>query len=163
MMKRFFDLVNHLNIASDLINQMEERFELAQLNLNAGKKAKASMAYKLALQYFIMGIKHLSPATEGEKNKETAYLTVEKERAWQTHYALSMALYLETAEVAYLTNDFEQAETLIKLVLQQAKTMFDRVKIYEIRSQAYVFQDETSKALNVCSGCTKFVKYIVPS
>ncbi|NER51188.1 MAG: serine/threonine-protein kinase PknK, partial [Symploca sp. SIO1A3] len=62
--QKIFDIVNQLNLGSPLINsssrlaveQAVETDELAQLNLLAGKKAKASAAYKPALQYFQIGI-----------------------------------------------------------------------------------------------------------
>jgi predicted ATPase len=50
-----FDIVNHLNRGVALITSREERESLAELNLIAGKRAKASTAYVSALNYFIAG------------------------------------------------------------------------------------------------------------
>src|SRR5262249_12207540 len=50
-----FDLVNQLNRGVALIASREERDNLAELNLIAGKRAKASTAYVSALRYFIAG------------------------------------------------------------------------------------------------------------
>ena len=46
-----FDIVNQLNRGAALITSREEREQLAELNLIAGKRAKASTAYASALNY----------------------------------------------------------------------------------------------------------------
>ena len=50
-----FDIVGHLNRGAALITQREERDQLAELNLIAGKRAKGSTAYASALTYLIAG------------------------------------------------------------------------------------------------------------
>ena len=50
-----FEIVNQLNRAISLIASREEREQLAELNLIAGKRAKASTAYTSALRYLIAG------------------------------------------------------------------------------------------------------------
>jgi len=124
-----FAIVDQLNVGKRLINQQLERDELAQLNLIAGKKAKASAAYQLAFGYLKLGLELLG------------------ENSWQTQYDLSLALYEEGAEAAYLSGDFEQMERWIEVVLQQAKTVLDKVKVYEVKIQAYQAQNQLENAL----------------
>src|SRR5262249_31168986 len=50
-----FEIVNHLNRGAPLIASRDERERLAELNLTAGKRAKASTAYSSALRYFSEG------------------------------------------------------------------------------------------------------------
>ena len=50
-----FEIVNQLNRGATLITVREEREQLAELNLIAGKRAKASTAYASALTYLIAG------------------------------------------------------------------------------------------------------------
>src|SRR5262249_14532617 len=50
-----FDIVNQLNRGVTMITSQEERENLAELNLIAGKRAKASTAYASALKYLIAG------------------------------------------------------------------------------------------------------------
>ena len=50
-----FDIVNQLNRGAALIDQQEERDQLAELNLIAGKRAKTSTAYASALTYLNAG------------------------------------------------------------------------------------------------------------
>src|ERR1700745_3229791 len=50
-----FEIVNHLNRGAALITARDEREQLAELNLIAGKRAKASTAYASALNYLVAG------------------------------------------------------------------------------------------------------------
>ena len=50
-----FEIVNQLNRGAALITQRDEREQLAELNLIAGKRAKASTAYASALTYLDAG------------------------------------------------------------------------------------------------------------
>ena len=50
-----FDIVNQLDRGAWLITSREERDQIAELNLIAGKRAKVSAAYALALKYFVAG------------------------------------------------------------------------------------------------------------
>ena len=51
LQQKIFDIVNHLNFGFEFSAVQSERDELAQLNLIAGKKAKASAAYEPAWNY----------------------------------------------------------------------------------------------------------------
>ncbi len=125
---KIFYIINQLNQGQTLINQHREREELARLNLQAGKKAKTSVAYQAALNYLQIGLGLL-----GEDN-------------WQ-QYDLALALHLETVEVACLSGNYERMEQLSKIVLKQAKTLLDKVKIYEINILAYFAQQKISESL----------------
>ncbi len=50
-----FDIVSQLNRGAELITERDEREQLAELNLIAGKRAKTSTAYASALTYLIAG------------------------------------------------------------------------------------------------------------
>ena len=120
--EKIFDLVNQLNIAVDLIDSQTEQEELVQLNLVAGRKAKASTAYAAALGYLSVGMKLLTADS------------------WQTNYDRTLALYELATESAYLGGNFEQMEVWSALVLNEAKTLLDKVKVYEVKIQAYMAQ-----------------------
>jgi PAS domain S-box-containing protein len=131
--QKIFDIVNHLNIAKELLSQREGREELIRLNLQAGKKAKASAALQSAYHYFQFGLGLLT------------------ENSWQEQYQLTLELYLETAETAYLNGHVEETEELAVTIVEQAKTTLDLVKIYEIRIRAYSSKSQLLKAIEV--GC----------
>src|SRR5262249_8013191 len=91
-----FDIVNQLNRAAALITSREEREQLAALNLIAGKRAKASAAYAVALTYLIVGGELLA------------------DDRWQRCRELTFELELNRAECEFLTGDFRAAETRLE-------------------------------------------------
>ena len=142
--KKIFDIVNQLNLGVKLINHQPERDELAQLNLMAGKKALASVAYEPAFKYLTFGIELLNPPQSSFGKSSGGS---EQRSSWHRQYDLTLALYVEAAAAAYLSTDFKQMETLAEMVLQQAKTLLDKVKVYEVKIQAYVAQNKLLEAI----------------
>jgi PAS domain S-box-containing protein len=128
--ERLFEIVDHLNHGIELVTAQLERDEIAQLNLIAGKKAKTAIAYSMAKNYLATARVWLA------------------ESSWQTNYDLTLDLYLETIEVAYLCGEFEQVEHWIALVLQETKTVLDTVKAYEVKIQTDIAQNQPLKAIN---------------
>jgi predicted ATPase/signal transduction histidine kinase len=128
--ERIFDIVNHLNVGVELITQEAQREQLARLNLVAGKKAKAATAYTAAVECFKVGRELLT------------------ENCWQNQYELTLALSTKAAEAAYLCGDFDQMKELASVVENCAKTLLDKVKVYEVQMQAYMAQNNLQEALN---------------
>src|SRR5262249_44045412 len=67
-----FEIVNQLNRGALLITSQDEREQLAELNLTAGMRAKASSAYASALTYFTAAAA-LLPADAWERRQELAF------------------------------------------------------------------------------------------
>jgi predicted ATPase len=128
--KRLFEIVDQLNHGIEPVADQAERNEIARLNLLAAQKAKAAIAYGTAKNYLATG---------------RAWLI---EPSWQTNYDLSLKLYLETTEVAYLCGNFEQVEYWAPIVLQKAKTVLDTVKVYEVKIQTYIAQVQPLEAIH---------------
>lgn len=126
-----FDIVNQLNQGISPSNSPEDRENIAQLNLSAGQKAKRSSAYQTALKYLNQGIQLLG----GDR--------------WQTHYNLTLALYQEATEAAYLCGDFQQMTALAHPVIQSSKTLLDTVKIYDFKIQARMAQSQQLEAIEI--------------
>ncbi len=127
--ERLFEIVDHLNQGSSLATTPEANMPLVRLNLQAGQRAKLATAYQMAAKYLRSSQLWLTP------------------KHWQTAYELTLSVHLELVEVMYLCGDFDQMEAVAELVLQQASTHLDKVKIYEIRVQAYIGQALLFKAL----------------
>ncbi len=87
-----FEIVNQFNEGSELITEQVAKDKLAKLNLQAGKKAKASIAYQPALKY-LENCLRLLPET-----------------SWQQDYQLTLEIYLIILELLYLNNEFERLE-----------------------------------------------------
>ncbi|MEG4319180.1 MULTISPECIES: AAA family ATPase [unclassified Microcoleus] len=113
--EKLFDIVGHLNLEQSLINQQQEREALAKLNLKAGRKARSSTAYVAATIYIQTGIELLT------------------DNSWKSQYELTLNLYVSATEAAYLNGDIDRMEQMAQVVLQNAQTILDKVKIYEIQ------------------------------
>ncbi|MEH2176683.1 trifunctional serine/threonine-protein kinase/ATP-binding protein/sensor histidine kinase [Nostoc sp.] len=124
-----FKLVNQLNLGVELVTQPEEREELAKLNLTASHKAKISTAYEAAIEYTNFGIRLLT------------------KDCWQYQYELALALYSTSAELAHLNGDFEQMEQSVQVILENGKTLSDRVKAYEVKILSQVAQNRMWEAI----------------
>ncbi|MGC1525124.1 MAG: AAA family ATPase [Phormidesmis sp.] len=125
-----FEIVNHLNSASELITDLTEREELAGLNLKAGEKAKSSTAYESASKYLNTGIGFLA------------------EDSWQTQYDLTLTLYTTSAENALLCGDYEMMEALAETVLNHANNILDTIKIHKVKIQASTAQNQQQACLD---------------
>ncbi len=142
--ENLFDIVNQLNRGQDLINYSIEKYQLAQLNLQAGKKAKSSAAYQSAFNYLQSGL--------GLLQKDS----------WQTQYNLTLELHVEAAEAAYLSTNFAAMERLTEIVLQQAQTLLDKVKVYEVRIQAYWAENKHLDAVKTALQVLKLLNINFP-
>lgn len=127
--EKIFQLVSQLNMGRKLINQQNQREQLAELNLLAGKKAMASTAYNAAIQYLMLGIEMLGSDS------------------WQTQYQLTLELYEVAATAEYLNTNFQQAINFTDLILAQTTQILDRIKAYELKVQVYIAQDHQVKAI----------------
>ncbi|MGB0560767.1 MAG: trifunctional serine/threonine-protein kinase/ATP-binding protein/sensor histidine kinase [Spirulinaceae cyanobacterium] len=135
---RIFDIVNHLNISWQLMEDESERVELAGLNLEAGKKAKASTAYVAALEeYFSRGIEILP------------------EEMWQKHYGLTFSLYRESSECEYLCGNFGKAEKLFDEIINRVNSDIERAEIQNIRATLYDNTGKYSEAIKIIAETLK--------
>ncbi|MFN6560216.1 MAG: protein kinase domain-containing protein [Nostoc sp. ChiSLP01] len=127
--ERIFELVNQLNIAVEFISHQAKRDELAQMNLIAGRKALASTAYPAAVKYLTNGIQLLAADS------------------WETKHDLTLTLYETATEAAYLAGNFEQMEQLAEVVLIR-KPLLEKIKVYQVKIQAYGAQNQALEAVN---------------
>ena len=127
--ENLFDVVGQLNHGVELLTDPAEKDELARLNIAAGKKAKASIAYASARNLFTVA-SHLLP-----------------EAAWSARYDLLFPLFMDRAECEYLCGEFERAEALFTLLLGRARTDIDRARVYELRLKLYSVAGKNDEAL----------------
>ncbi|GAB1544748.1 hypothetical protein NUACC21_74240 [Scytonema sp. NUACC21] len=127
--EKIFEIVNQLNYGIELITQETERDNLASLNLIAGRKAKFATAYTTAMKYLRTGMQLLAVDS------------------WENSYELTLAVYQEAAEAAYLAGEFEQMEKLADVVLQKADLLLDKMKVYEVQILALGAQIQPKEAV----------------
>ncbi|WP_254566561.1 ATP-binding sensor histidine kinase [Oscillatoria sp. HE19RPO] len=126
---KLFDIVEHLNFGYELISDRQELCNLAQLNLTTGQKAKAATAYEQALRYFNFALQRLG------------------EIGWQEEYELTLKLFIAAIESEYLQGNFTRVDELYAGAFEQAKTLLDRVKLYELNIQINTAKNQTKLAL----------------
>ncbi|WP_437535204.1 AAA family ATPase [Sorangium sp. So ce726] len=105
-----FTIADHVNRGASLVVERAERRELARLNLNAGRKARAAAAPEPAIHYLKAGLDLLG------------------DTGWVEEYDVACAAHLIMAECEYLTGDLDSAFAVLQAVEQNARGALDRIK-----------------------------------
>ena len=129
--KAIFDIVNQLNRGVSLMTSMQEREQLAALNLLAGERAKASTAYVSALNYLTDGAALLA------------------EDCWVRRRELPFALELNRAECEFLTGALAEAEQRLEALSVHAADPIERATVACLRVDLYVTLDQSTRAVAV--------------
>ena len=126
-----FEIVNQLNRGADLISSRDEKEQIAEFNLIAGKRAKASTAYVSALRYFIAGTTLLS------------------DEGWDYQQDLKFVLELQRAECEFLTGEYGPAEQRLLALIGRAATVVYRAAVTQLRLALYLTLDRADRAIEV--------------
>lgn len=145
LQEKIFFIVDQINAGIDLITDPTEKYRLAELNLMAGRKAKASTAYASAARYLKTGMNLLS------------------EDSWRLYYELTYSLYMECSECEYLTGNFEEAEKLFDVILKNAQTDRDKAEVYRIKVALYQSKGKFKEAIESGIEGLKLMGVQVPS
>ena len=129
-----FEIVNQLNRGAALIASRNEKEQLADFNLTAGKRAKASTAYVSALRYFIAGA------------------AVMPDDAWERRPDLMFALELHRAGCEFLTGALTTAEERLTMLTSRAATIVDQAALAGLRIELYLTANDVGRAVEVCLG-----------
>ena len=126
IMSRIFLIVNLLNEGSD----QDESIELAQLNLNAARKASSLSAFSSAAKYSQTGIQYL-PGTK-----------------WRSHPKLTLMLYTYAAESTSYIGAMDLMQKYVDEIISQEKIdLLDKVRAYEILARQLNVSGNLSKSL----------------
>jgi predicted ATPase/two-component sensor histidine kinase len=129
--ENLFDIVNQLDRGAALIDSPEERARVAELNLLAGRRAKASTAYSSALAYFATGRALLDDS------------------GWERQHGPIMALELELAECEFLTGLLAQAEERLSKLDSCVQNLVDRAAVTQLRVTICSAQDLNQRAVDL--------------
>jgi PAS domain S-box-containing protein len=113
--ERPFEVANHFLLGVAAIAAPPERTEAAHIFLEAGKRAKAALAYRSAVTFFAAGVALLEPDS------------------WSALHEVTYDLHLELAECEWLTGDFDAAARLLPRLLAHARTVVEKFRVYGIR------------------------------
>ncbi len=140
-----FDIITHLNLGKTLVTTDSERYELARLNLAAGKKSKATNAYEMALHYFKVAISALP------------------EDRWQKQYHLTLMLCVQAMEVHYATGYFSDGDILFQQVLDNAQSVLDQIRVYEQKIAFHISQNKMQDAVETGQNALALLQVALPS
>jgi PAS domain S-box-containing protein len=126
-----FEIVSQLNRGATLIDSRNEREQLAEFNLIAGQRARASTAYASALTYLTAGVA-LLPQDACERRPDLAF-----------------TLQLHLAECEFLTGALAAAEERLKLLSVRATTTLERASITCLQADLYTTLDQSSRAVAI--------------
>jgi len=126
-----FEIVNQLNRGAALITSPDEREQLSELNLIAGKRARASTAYVSALNYLAAGAALLS------------------DDCWDSNYHLIFPLELHRAECEFLTGQTAAAEQRLTALSSRASNAVDLATVTSLLIDLYTSLNQSEQAVAV--------------
>lgn len=118
--------VDHINRGAELLGAPSELLWLAELNLAAGRRAKAGTAYEAAAGFFRAGV---AAAVRGGPR-------------------LVHALYLGLAECEHLCGDFAAAERAFASAIEAAETTLESLAARGLRVALYVTMGRSREAID---------------
>ncbi len=127
--ENIFSIVDQINAGLALITLQQEKDQLAELNLMAGKRAKVSAAYQPALAYLQTALQLLG------------------NDSWARQYQLSLTIHEETAEAADISKNYEFVDSLFDAVNSNARTTLDKVTVYMTRMLVLTRQGKLQQAI----------------
>jgi PAS domain S-box-containing protein len=129
--ERVFETVSQLNRGAGLMESQEEREQLAELNLIAGKRAKASTAYAAALAYLSAGAALLASD------------------CWQRRHELIFQIELQRAECEFVTAEPAAAEERLTMLWGRSADAADQAAVACLLMDLYVTLDRSEPAVAV--------------
>ncbi|MBV8413537.1 MAG: AAA family ATPase [Alphaproteobacteria bacterium] len=132
-----FDIVGQLNRAAPLIEASDERAQLAELNLAAGRRAKASAAYASALRYFTAGTDLLC------------------RRQRRRRRPLAFALELHRAECEFLTHALAEASARLAGLARRAQSPSELAAVTRLRVDLFMTLGSSDRAVQVGLECLR--------
>ena len=133
-----FEIVNQLNRGVALITAPDEREQLAEFNLLAGQRARATTAYASALAYLAAGAALLP------------------EDSWQRRHQLTFALELQRGECEFLTGALADADQRLAALSTRAIDTVERATVACLRIDLYTTLDQSSRAIAVGLDCLRY-------
>jgi predicted ATPase/signal transduction histidine kinase len=127
-----FEIVGQLNRGAALITEQDEREQLAESNLLAGLRAKASTAYASALTYLVKGAELMS------------------DDCWARRHGQIFALELSRAECEFLTGQVPAADERLVALSNRATTTVERARVACLQMDVCLALDRADRSVAVC-------------
>ena len=138
-----FEIVGHFNRATALLTDPEERYEIAMLNLVAGKRAKKAGAFASALRYLVEG----AGLVEDDGGRR---------------HDLAFELGLQRAECEFLTGDMTSAEQHLRILSLRAVNVIERCAVACLEANVYFATQQAERGLSACLECLQQAGLDIP-
>ncbi len=126
-----FEIVSQFEQGVALIASREEREKIAELNLVAGKRARAAAAYASALKYFVAGT------------------TLVAEDCWERRHDLILQLEIHRAECEFLIGDLNAAADRLTTLSSRAAGTVEQSAVECLRVDLYHTLYQPDRAIAV--------------
>jgi predicted ATPase/signal transduction histidine kinase/tRNA A-37 threonylcarbamoyl transferase component Bud32 len=143
--ERLFDVVGQLNAGVDLMEDAQERSRLAQLNADAGFRAKASIAYRSAVGYF------------------TLAFALQPGNPWESAPVQAFTLLLEQAGCELASGNAAEARRLIEELLPRASTRQQLAACYQLKSSILLTGNDAGAAAACLLECLERFGIRIPA
>ena len=128
--ENLMDITNHINAGLDLVTPAhDDQISFAILNLKAARKSKAANAYEAAFNYARHALRLLP------------------DEAWRSDYELCLEIHREATEVAYMSGEPREAETIAATALASARDTLDRTPFYILNMLFWFANNDAERAL----------------
>jgi len=127
-----FEIVRHLDLAAGAIESPDERARIAELDLIAGRAARAANDTPSAISFLTKGIAQLDPG------------------AWEQRYELAFQLHLSLARARYASGDLDRTNELCRSLIERATSHIDRAKVYALLADALLLRGSMTEAVDAC-------------
>ncbi len=126
-----YQIVNQMNQGIQMIKKPAELYELARLNLIAGRMSQAIAAFETAWKYFSIGSELLP------------------KESWEDDYELTKLLYLKRSQCEYFIGNTEAAEPIFDLLLQNIRTKREKVDVIDLKLNIYIKNNRLDEAIDI--------------
>jgi predicted ATPase/serine/threonine protein kinase len=139
-----FELAEHFCLGVPRIVDPDEQILVARLLLDAGRRARETLARESALRFLRTGLS-LMPA-----------------ESWDTCYELMRDLALTTVEAEYLNANFETALRLSEDILANARELLDKVLVYDLQILFHITQNQMGTAMELSLHVLTMLGFVLP-
>jgi PAS domain S-box-containing protein len=143
--EHLFDVASQLNRGAVLLVDHDEKANIAAIDLKAGRKAKASVAFASARAYFSAGMALLD------------------ENDWSSQYELTFNLWIERAECEFLTGALDTAGQLIEQLLPRVASKVDEAAVYHLKVRHHILKSEPYDAISTALTCLRRLGIDMPA
>ncbi len=127
--QNLFEVVGHLESAGDLVADPAERLRLAQMSLEAARRAEDSSAFSGALRYLKLGLLCLPPD------------------AWTSQYPLRLQYAMKTSLMLSLSGQHDEALAILSESLEHTASRLDRTEVLRLKMNVQVLKNDQGAAL----------------